>query len=249
MTVRKMILKQNKKNELSALASGVAEFTDDTIEVSEEKLAEIKKGIPDLSQMEKSALEKYQKERKNNLRDIQETLTMEKDNIAEKIRELSLKEEYADDYFRKALANLLSQVNDAYNLAKQFAVNTAAYENQLEKLKVDLENIEKEQKNIEEMFLEYIESINANIAMIDKNSTITVRNRSIKMLRIQVPDWDSEKEHFRIRLHDFFETVIKNGLETINKNQNLEEYLGKIISVKNLYDDVVGIQNDFCQHL
>lgn len=239
----KLILKQNKKNELSALASGVAEFTDDTIEVSEEKLAEIKKGIPDLSQMEKSALEKYQKERKNNLRDIQETLTMEKDNIAEKIRELSLKEEYADDYFRKALANLLSQVNDAYNLAKQFAVNTAAYENQLEKLKVDLENIEKEQKNIEEMFLEYIESINANIAMIDKNSTITVRNRSIKMLRIQVPDWDSEKEHFRIRLHDFFETVIKNGLETINKNQNLEEYLGKIISVKNLYDDVVGIQN------
>ncbi len=239
----KLLLEQNKKNELSALASGVAEFADDTIEVSEEKLLELQEKIPDLLQMEKIALEKYQKERKKKLRDIKESLTTQKSNIAEKIRALSSKEEYADDYFGKTFANLLSQVNDAYNLARQYAVNKAAYEKQLEKLKVDLENIDKEQKNIEEMFLEYIQNINANIAMIDKNSTITVRNRSIKMLRIQVPDWDTEKEHFRIRLHDFFESLIKNGLETIANNKNLEEYLGKVISVKKLYDYVVGIQN------
>ena len=93
------------------------------------------------------------------------------------------------------------------------------------------------------MFLEYIKSVNANIAMIDKNSTINVRGRNIKMLRIQVPDWDSEKEHYRIQLHDFFERVVKHGIETIESNKNLTEYLGNTISTKNLYDDVIGIRN------
>lgn len=37
--------------------------------------------------------------------------------------------------------------------------------------------------------------------MVDKNSTINVRGRNIKMLRIQVPDWESEKEHYKIQLH------------------------------------------------
>lgn len=193
--------------------------------------------------MEKVELEQYQKEIKKKLRNSKEALTLERSNIAEKIREIASKEEYSDDYFGKTFANLLSQVNDPGNLVKQFAVNKAAYENQLEKLKVDLENIDKEQKNIEEMLLEYIQNINVNIAMIDKNSTISVRDRNLKMLRIQVPDWESEKEHFRMRVHDFFERVIKYGLETFEDNKNLEEYLGNAISAKKLYDEVVGLQN------
>ena len=52
-------------------------------------------------------------------------------------------------------------------------------------------------------FLEYVEQINANIGMIDRNSTITVRGRNLKMLRIQVPGWETEKEHFRLKLHDY----------------------------------------------
>ena len=63
------------------------------------------------------------------------------------------------------------------------------------------------------MFLEYIKNVNANIAMVDKNSTINVRGRNIKMLRIQVPDWESEKEHYKIQLHEFFERVVRHGIE------------------------------------
>ena len=89
------------------------------------------------------------------------------------------------------------------------------------------------------MFLEYIKNVNANIAMVDKNSTINVRGRNIKMLRIQVPDWESEKEHYKIQLHEFFERVVRHGIETIEN----AEYIGSIISTKNLYDDVIGIGN------
>ena len=99
------------------------------------------------------------------------------------------------------------------------------------------------QKNLEMMFLEYVEQINANIGMIDKNSTISVRGRSLKMLRIQVPDWETEKEHFRLKLHDYFENIVKLGIETIEKNGNLTEFLGRVITTRKLYDDVAGIQN------
>ena len=61
------------------------------------------------------------------------------------------------------------------------------------------------------------------------------------MLKIQVADWESEQEHFRMKLHDYFEQVIQNGLDTIDKNENLNEFLGNVITTKRLYDDTVGI--------
>ena len=54
-----------------------------------------------------------------------------------------------------------------------------------------------------------------------------MRGRNIKMLKIQVADWESEQEHFRMKLHDYFEQVIQNGLDTIDKNENLNEFFGK----------------------
>ena len=177
------------------------------------------------------------------LRIVKDELVDCRSGLSEEIMAISTKEEYSDDYFKKTLTSLLSQIDNPFSLAEQYEVNKASYESQLEKLKIDLESIDKEQKNIEEMFLEYIQNINANVAMIDKNSTINVRNRSIKMLRIQVPDWESEKEHFKLRLHDFFEKVIKHGLQAIEDNKNLNEFLGNVISTKKLYDDVVGINN------
>ena len=63
------------------------------------------------------------------------------------------------------------------------------------------------------------------------------------MLRIQVPDWETEREHFRLKLHDYFENIVKLGIETIEKNGNLTEFLGRVITTRKLYDDVAGIQN------
>ena len=50
----------------------------------------------------------------------------------------------------------MTQTASPKNLAEQYAVNKASYESQLEKLKIDLASIDNEQKNIEEMFLEYV---------------------------------------------------------------------------------------------
>lgn len=163
--------------------------------------------------------------------------------LAELIRNLAAQSTYAEDYFRKTFHSLLTQTDNPQNLLKQYEINRIAYENQLEKLKIDLAHMDDERKNLEMMFLEYIEQVNANIGMIDKNFTINIRDRRLKMLRIQVADWESEKEHFRLNLHDYFENMVKAGIHVIEKNENLTEYLGKMITTRKLYDDVVGIQN------
>ena len=233
----------SRKNELSGKLSGVSEYSDVKPEVSEDRMSGIFNEIPDLLTIEKSDLDRYQVEIRRKLAKAKEKLSNEQNSISETIRNIEGMNEYQDVYFKKTFESLLAQISNPHNLSLQYDVNKAAYESQLEKLTIDLANIDSEQKNVEEMFLEYIKSVNANIAMIDKNSTINVRGRNIKMLRIQTPDWDSEKEHYRIQLHDFFERVVKHGIETIENNKNLTEYLGNTISTKNLYDYVIGISN------
>lgn len=232
-----------RKNELSGKLSGVSEYADVKIYVTQDKMSEIFNDIPDLMTIEKTELDRYQADMRRKLSSIKEQLSKEQNDISEMIRNIAGKNEYQDAYFKKTFESLLVQVGNPQNLSKQYAINRATYESQLEKLIIDLANIDSEQKNVEEMFLEYIKNVNANIAMIDKNSTINVRGRNIKMLRIQVPDWESEKEHYKIQLHEFFERVVRYGIETIENNKNLAEYIGSIISTKNLYDYVIGIGN------
>lgn len=234
---------ETKNNELLVNASGVSEYADEAVDISEEKKVRIQNNIPDIENADNKVLMQYQKDIKRKLSSALSALKDYQSHLSEQIRNIASKDVYADDYFKKTFDSLLLQVSNPDNLKQQFEINKTSYTNQLEKLKIDLESIDNEQKNIEEMFLEYIESVNSNIGMIDKNSTINIRNRSIKMLKIQVPDWDSEKEHFRLKLHDYFENVIKLGLDTVEKNGNLNEFLGKVITTKKLYDDIVGINN------
>lgn len=244
---------QERNIQLSAQVAVVAEYEDEmlpeaemltqTEEGQEDALTAIQAQIPDIRNAEIEAVKTYQKEIRRKMAEISKALDQCRLSMSEMIREIASGKEYADDYFRKTFDSLLSQTASPQNLSRQFELNRQAYENQLEKLKIDLAHIDDEQKNLEMMFLEYIEQINANIGMIDKNSTISVRGRSLKMLRIQVPDWETEKEHFRLKLHDYFEHVVKMGIETIEKNENLTEFLGRVITTKKLYDDIVGIQN------
>ena len=234
---------QNRNAKLSAQAISVAEYADETIS-AEDEAALSEKVVPvDIQNGELEVIQNYQKDMHRRMSELSKILRDYRISLSDLIRTIVSRKEYADDYFRKTFDSLLSQLDQPESLLKQFEMNSLAYENQLEKLKIDLAHIADEQKNLEMMFLEYIEQINANIGMIDKNSTISVRGRSLKMLRIQVPDWETEKEHFRLKLHDYFEHVVKMGIETIEKNENLTEFLGRVITTKKLYDDIVEIQN------
>ena len=163
--------------------------------------------------------------------------------VADLIRDTASVEEYKDEFFRKGFDNLLSQTDNAYSLKKQHDIIIGSYRGILEKLEVDLANIDKERKNVEEVFLEYNRDVNEDLGKIDKNSTIKVRGRDLKMLKIKVPDWETGKERYKVKLHDYIDIVVRYGIDAIENNRNVEDVIGKLVTTKKMYDEIVGIEN------
>ncbi len=232
----KDIIKTNHRKQLFEQTSSVMEqfdgfMIDESIETVQ------------LSNMGEAEIKSYQSDLRKEYQRLSEELRTRENEAETVIRNYASKIEYQDDYFRKCFDNLIATKGNAFNLIKQLDVNCQAYETTVKKLLVDLEMIEKERATVEESFLEYTKSIDDNMRMIDKNSTITIRGRNLKMLKIYVPDWDSNQERYRLKMKDYVEHFIKRGIETVEENKNVEEVLGTLITTKKIYQEIVGINN------
>jgi hypothetical protein len=154
-----------------------------------------------------------------------------------------VKKEYEDDYFRRPLDTIQKVANEPQIVLEQLTIILSSFQAQLEKLEVDIAIVEKEQQKVTEMLLDYISEVHKNLARIDRNSTITIRGRSIKMLKIKLPEWEEQESSYQIRLQDFIEELTMRGLQRLNQNENIEEMIGAHVTTKNLYDTIVGIGN------
>lgn len=151
--------------------------------------------------------------------------------------------DFKDDFFKKPLKTLFSLIKLPDEFIEQLMTTIQAYDDLMAKLEVDIEFIEKEKDRIIEMLLEYIRDIHRNISKIDKNSTIKIKEKPIKMLRINAPEWDSEKDAYIKKLNTMIEHLIQSGISRLEENENIEELIGPFITTKNLYNTVVGISN------
>ena len=69
-----------------------------------------------------------------------------------------------------------------------------SYDSLMKQLEVDISMVESEKKNLTELLQDYIQNIHKNLARIGSNSTIKIREKSLKMLKITLPVWeDNEK--------------------------------------------------------
>ena len=87
----------------------------------------------------------------------------------------------------------------------------------MEKLEVDISVVEREKERITELLEDYVREIHSNLGKIDHNSTITIRERNIKMLKIQLPDWEENAGLYRLRLEDFIDKITMEGVELFEK--------------------------------
>jgi len=90
---------------------------------------------------------------------------------------------------------------------------------------------------------DYVKDVHSNMGKIDNNSTITIRERPIKMLRLQMPEWEENEGLYHQRLDDLISELTQKGVEIYEKNENSAEYIGTRITTKNIYDTTVGISN------
>ncbi len=167
----------------------------------------------------------------------------EKEHLTHVLNRIVRLEDFQEDFYKKPLEAMLELTDDSSQVLLQLSTTIQSYDSLMEKLKVDVSLVEQEKNNIVGLLEDYVKEVHGNLGKIDCNSTITIRNRPVKMLKILLPEWEENENLYRIRLQDMIDKVTQKGLELFEKNENAQEYFGIQITTKNLYDTVIGIGN------
>ena len=159
------------------------------------------------------------------------------------LNQMSRMEQFAEEFYQKPLDSMLQLTGDAGRVIRQLDTTIASYNSLMEKLLVDISLVEKEKAKIVELAGDYLKEVHDNLNKIDRNSTIAVRERPVKMLKIELPDWTESESLYELRLQDYMDDITAKGIALLEENKNVQEYLGAKITTKGLYDAVVGIGN------
>lgn len=197
----------------------------------------------DIEQMDAKSLRDFSGMIRRDYRNEIEEQKRKKDKLEAHLNMLVRKEVYQEDYYRKPIEAMLAVTEQAGLVLAQLETTIQAYDSQMAKLAVDIAMVEKEKDKIEGLLEDYVKDVHSNMAKIDNNSTITVRERPIKMLRLQIPDWEENEGLYHQRFEDFLDELTQKGVEIYEENENATDYLGSRITTKNLYDTIVGVGN------
>ena len=166
-----------------------------------------------------------------------------KEQLVRVLNQIVRDEHFQEDYYKKPLEAMLELADDAGQTQRQLETTIQSYDSLMEKLEVDISVVEKEKQKIAELLEDYLQEVHRNIGRIDHNSTITIRGRAVKMLKIQLPAWEENENMYRIRLQDLIDELTQKGIGIFERNENAQEYFGTRMTTRNLYDTVVGIGN------
>lgn len=166
-----------------------------------------------------------------------------KEQLVRVLNQIVRDEHFQEDYYKKPLEAMLELSDDAGQVQRQMETTIQSYDSLMEKLEVDISVVEKEKQKIAELLEDYLQEVHRNLGRIDQNSTITVRERAIKMLKIQLPAWEENENLYHIRLQDLIDELTQKGIGIFERNENAQEYFGTRMTTRNLYDTVVGIGN------
>lgn len=150
---------------------------------------------------------------------------------------------FQEDYYKKPLELMLELAENAGQVLRQLETTIQSYDGLMEKLEVDISVVEKEKARITEILEDYVWDVHQNLGKIDQNSTIYIRQKAIKMLKIQIPVWEEQVNLYQVRIQDFIEELTQKGIEIFERNENAQEYFGIKMTTRDLYDTVVGICN------
>ncbi len=152
-------------------------------------------------------------------------------------------ESFQEEYYQKPLEAMLKLSRDAEQVQRQLDTTIQSYQSLIEKLEVDISVVEKEKNKIVELMEDYLSEVHQNLGRIDHNSTISIREHPVKMLKIQIPSWEENQGIYQLRLQEFVDELRKKGIEIFERNENAQEYFGTQMTTRNLYDTVIGIGN------
>ena len=166
-----------------------------------------------------------------------------RETLAQTLNKIARQEVFQDASYKTPLENMLKVCDDAAKVLRQLNITVESYNLLMKQLEVDISLVEKEKKNVTELLKDYVQDIHKNLEKIGRNSTIKIREKSIKMLKVILPVWEDNEKLYSLRLSDFIDEVTEEGIRLFENNENAQEYIGRKVTSKNLYDTVVGTGN------
>ncbi len=197
----------------------------------------------DFSRFSKEELRGFTGDLKRDYLQCQKTESAAKDKLERVLNQIVRIADFQEDFYKKPLEAMLSVTSDAHQVMEQLDVVRHAYHSLVEKLMADIAIVEKEKAHILSLLQTYVKQVHEQIGKIDKNSTILVRGKPIKMLKIGLPAWTDNENLYHVRAEDKVDDITRKGLEILDKNESLHEFMGKHMTIRELYNAVVGIGN------
>ena len=166
-----------------------------------------------------------------------------RETLAQTLNKIARQEAFQDASYKTPLENMLKVCDDAAKVLRQLNITLESYDSLMKQLEVDISLVETEKKNVTELLEDYAQNIHKNLEKIGRNSTIKIREKSIKMLKVILPIWEDNERLYSLRLSDFVDEITEEGIRLFENNENAQEYIGRKVTSKNLYDTVVGTGN------
>ena len=197
----------------------------------------------EISEFDGKQLREYQGKMIRDYKLSQKAKSGNKENVENYLRKLAMKPMYQEEAFIRTIDVMLTLTDNARLILEQLHTSLQSYESLLKKLEVDLAIVGKERQTVLGLIEDYVKEVHRNLGQIDNNSTITIRNRPIKMLKLIIPEWEENESLYQVRLNDFMDEITQKSMEYYDRNENPQEYIGTKVTTKNIYDTVVGISN------
>lgn len=166
-----------------------------------------------------------------------------RETLAQTLNKIARQEAFQDASYKTPLENMLKVCDNAAKVLRQLNITLESYDSLMKQLEVDISLVETEKKNVTELLEDYVQNIHKNLEKIGRNSTIKIREKSIKMLKVILPVWEDNEKLYSLRLSDLVYEITEEGIRLFENNENAQEYIGRKVTSKNLYDTVVGTGN------
>ena len=166
-----------------------------------------------------------------------------RETLAQTLNKIARQEAFQDASYKTPLENMLKVCDNAAKVLRQLNITLESYDSLMKQLEVDISLVETEKKNVTELLEDYVQNIHKNLEKIGRNSTIKIREKSIKMLKVIIPVWEDNEKLYSLRLSDLVDEITEEGIRLFENNENAQEYIGRKVTSKNLYDTVVGTGN------
>jgi hypothetical protein len=212
-------------------------------EYQEEEKTDDREWKEDFASLSRDELRAFTGGLKRDCLQSQKNETEARERLVRILNQIIRMPEFQEDFYKKPLEAMISVSGDANQVMEQLDIVSRAYQDLIRKLMADIAIVEEEKAHIVSLLQSYVKQVHEELGKIDRNSTIPVRGRRIKMLKIDLPDWSDKENLYHVRISDLIDTICEKGIEILDQNGSLHEFIGKRMTTKELYDAVVGIGN------